>query len=265
MKTIVRKGSGLVVLATPVVFGRQGQIRIRRHSRANPRSPHRDHRQPRASRQGTRRRDRALVRRRRCGDAGLHPRRRQGGLRRGAHLLHPQYARPRAAQRSIVGIPDAAARPADPCRAHDGDAERHAGALHGAGASRRCRHKRRLCRAAMAEHPQRHPPDRRRAAPLRARLRRRLEARPRPAVRDLRRAHPRHIPVDAVEPDRLDGEPRRNGGAARIQPPHRHLDHLRRGLQPALFRRRRGALRSCRSQRTATACCRSTASRKPGR
>ncbi len=46
------------------------------------------------------------------------------------------------------------------------DARRHAGALPGARAARRCRHQRRLCRAAMAQHPQRHPPDRRRAAPF---------------------------------------------------------------------------------------------------
>ncbi len=59
----------------------------------------------------------------------------------------------------------------------------------GAGAPGRCRHQRRLRRAAMAQHPQRHPSDRRRAAPLRARFRRRLEARSRPAVLHLRRAH----------------------------------------------------------------------------
>ena len=122
----------------------------------------------------------------------------KAALRRGAHLLHPQHARLRAAQRGAVGLPEPAARPADPGRAHDGHARRHAGALHGAGAAGRYRHQRRLCRAAMAEHPQRHPPDRRRAAPLRARFRRRLAARPRPAVRDLRCAHPRHLPVDAV-------------------------------------------------------------------
>ena len=49
----------------------------------------------------------------------------------------------------------------------------------------------------MAQHPQRHPPHRRRAAALRARFRRRLAARSRQAVRDLRRPHPRHLPVDA--------------------------------------------------------------------
>ena len=154
----------------------------------------------------TRRRDRALVRRRRHGDAGLHPRRGQGGAGRRADLLHSRHARPRPAERGAVGLSDPPAWPAHPDRAHDGHAGRHAGALHGARAAGRYRHERRLCRAAMAEHPQRHPPDRRRAAPLRARLRRRLAARPRPAVCDLRCPHPRHLPVDPVQPDRLDGD-----------------------------------------------------------
>ena len=116
----------------------------------------------------------------------------------GPDLLHPQHARLWPAQRGAVGLPDAAARPADPDRPHDGHAGRHAGALFGARAAGRYRHQRRLRRAAMAEHPQRHPPDRRRAAPLRARLRRRLAARPRPAVRGLRRPHARHLPLDAL-------------------------------------------------------------------
>ena len=74
--------------------------------------------------------------------------------------------------------------------------------------ARRYRHQRRLCRAAMAEHPQRHPPDRRRAAALCARFRRRLAPRSRQAVRDLRCPHARHLPVDPLQPDRVDGNAR---------------------------------------------------------
>ena len=122
----------------------------------------------------------------------------------------PEHARPPAAERGAVGVPDPAPRPAHSDRAHHRHAGRHAGALRGAGAARRYRHQCRLCRAAMAQHPQRDPPDRRRAAALCARFRRRLAARSRQAVRDLRCPHPRHLPVDPVQPDRLDGNARRD-------------------------------------------------------
>ena len=189
----------------------------------------------------------------------------KAALDEGLTFYIPEHARPWPLERGAVGLSDAHARPAHPDRAHDRHAGRHAGALFRARAAGRYGHERRLCRAAMAEHPQRHPPDRRRAAPVRARLRRRLAARPRPAVCDLRRPHARDLPLDALQPDRLDGDARGDARAARLQPAHRHLDHLGRGLRPALFRRRRGARRSCRSPRMATGCCPSTASRRPGR
>ena len=73
--------------------------------------------------------------------------------RRRPHLLRPRHARPAGADRGAFRLPHAAARQGHPGGALDRDAGRHAGGVPGARPRRRCRHERRLCRAAMAEHP----------------------------------------------------------------------------------------------------------------
>ena len=50
--------------------------------------------------------------------------------------------------------------------------------------------------------------------------------------------HARAARQRAQQPDRLDAGARRAAGAARALPPHRHLDHRRRGLRAALLPRR---------------------------
>ncbi len=98
------------------------------------------------------------------------------------------------------------------------------------GAARRCRHQCRLRRAAMAEHPQRHPSDRRRAAPRCARFRHRLAARSRQAVRALRCPHPRHFPARR-RPTRPAGSAARDEFEALLDFSRApDLDHLGRGL-----------------------------------
>ena len=179
----------------------------------------------------------------------------KAALRRRPDLLHPQHARLWPAERGAVGLPDAAARPADPDRAHHRHAGRHAGALYGAGAAGRYRHQRRLCRAAMAQHPQRHPPDRRRAAAAARSISTATGGST--STGCLRAATPARARSSCRRP------PTRRGWTASREEmralldfsrAHRHLDHLGRGLRPALFRRRAWRRRSCRSPRMATGC-----------
>ena len=53
----------------------------------------------------------------------------KAALDEGLDLLHPEHARPWAADRGAVGLPEAPARPAHPGLPHDRHAGRHAGAL----------------------------------------------------------------------------------------------------------------------------------------
>ena len=208
--------------------------------------------------------DPAVVRRVRPRDAALHQRRGVARAERRQDVLHAQPRHSRAA-RGGRGLRLGPARPRHrrrPRHHHRIGRQRHHAGDADAGRSRR---QRGAGDAALAELRRRGDGAQRRAAAGAAEVRRRaLDARSRPAVRRVRRAHPRDLRQLAGQSDRLDGE---GGGSARdprFLPQARHLGDRRRGLRAPRLRPRRGAVAARHRGARRPGHARSTASPRRG-